>query len=265
MNRIDQLAERLKKENKAALIPFITAGDPDLETTKKLILALQNSGADMLEVGIPYSDPLADGPTIQAASQRALDHGIHLNQIFEALGSIKSEVTIPIVLFTYYNPIYRYGIERFVQQAVQAGVDGFVVPDLPLEESAPLETVLEANRLHLIPLIAPTSTPQRIEKISKGAKSFIYLVSVAGVTGARAQISGKVSEILKTVRQHTPNPVMIGFGISSPQQVKEMAGLGADGVVVGSALVSFIHEQASSPQLLEKTSAFVRDLKAPLL
>ncbi len=265
MNRIDILTETLRKENRSALVPFITAGDPDLETTKQLILSIQNAGADMLELGIPYSDPLADGPTIQAASQRALDHGIRLKQIFEMVASLKGKITIPLVFFTYYNPIYRYGIEKFVEEAARAGIDGFIVPDLPVEEIDPLEKALDQHQIYLIPLVAPTSTPRRIEKISKRAKSFIYLISVAGVTGARTQTSGKAKEVLQTLRSYSERPVMIGFGISNPDQVKEMARLGVQGVVVGSALINCIQKNAGSPQMLETVAQFIRDLKKPLL
>ena len=238
-NTVVSIADRfkeLKQKSQCALIPFITAGDPDLETTARAIEVLAQNGADMIELGVPYSDPLADGPTIQAAATRALAKGVKLEEVLAIVTKL-SHIKIPIILFTYYNPIYYRGIEAFLKQIKDAGVKGLVIPDLPLEEASDLIQTASAMGIEVILLVAPTSSQQRIQKIASQSQGFIYLVSVTGVTGMRTQMESRVSELLQQLHQETDKPIGVGFGISSPEQAKQVKEWGADGVIVGSAFV----------------------------
>lgn len=237
MNSISQSFESLKKSNTIALIPFITAGDPDLETTAKALQILDNSGADIIELGVPYSDPLADGPVIQAAATRALERGTKLEQVLEMLAGLTPNLKAPIILFTYYNPILNRGIDNFLKQIAGVGVKGLVVPDLPLEEAEALLKPASQYGIEIILLVAPTSPPERIKAISEKSQGFIYLVSVTGVTGMRGEIQSRVEDILTEMRQLTSKPIGVGFGISSPEQAKQVKNWGADAVIVGSAFV----------------------------
>jgi tryptophan synthase alpha chain len=237
MVSVSQCLEKLRSDNKCALITFITAGDPDLETTKKALLLLDQNGADIIELGVPYSDPLADGPVIQAAATRALQQGTSLDDVLQLLQEVSPSLKAPIVLFTYYNPIFARGLELFLEQIAQAGASGLVVPDLPLEESEALINIATSKGIEVILLVAPTSSPERIKRITESSQGFIYLVSVTGVTGVRAKVASGVKEILHSIRQITSKPIGVGFGISTPEQATQIKNWGADAVIVGSALV----------------------------
>ena len=230
----------LLKEERLALIPFLMAGDPDLDTTAELLLRLQESGADIIELGIPYSDPLADGPVIQAASTRALGSGTTPTGVFEMLSSLRGELTAPVILFTYSNLLFNRGMDCFCHEAAQAGASGLVVPDLPLEEAEKLSPLAEAHGLELVLLVAPTTPKERMKRIAEISKGFTYLVSVTGVTGERAEIEDRVEPLVKQLKEFCPTPVAVGFGISGPEQVIQVRRWGADGAIVGSALVKRI-------------------------
>lgn len=237
MTSISQRFEQLKKENKCALIPFITAGDPDLETTVKALKILAQNGADMIELGVPYSDPLADGPVIQAAATRALKNGVCLNDVLEIVKNLQDEITIPIILFTYYNPIFYRGVENFMKTIADVGVKGLVVPDLPLEEAESFLQTAEKFNIEVTLLVAPTSPMDRIQHIAEKSQGFIYLVSVTGVTGVRSQVESRVEDLISKLKTVTDKPIGVGFGISEPSQAIQMKQWGADGVIVGSAFV----------------------------
>ncbi len=237
MNSVAQRFQQLKQNSQCALIPFITAGDPDLETTAKAIEVLAQSGADLIELGVPYSDPLADGPTIQAAATRALHKGVKLEAVLEVVKQVAPKINVPIILFTYYNPIYYRGIESFLQQVKEARVSGLVVPDLPLEEAEVLLKPAAEIGIEVTLLVAPTSSTARIKAIATKSQGFIYLVSVTGVTGIRSETAAGVKDILAELHSTTDKPIGVGFGISSPEQAKQIKEWGADGVIVGSAIV----------------------------
>ena len=237
MNSVARRFQQLQQNSQCALIPFITAGDPDLGTTAKALEILAQNGADIIELGVPYSDPLADGPTIQAAATRALAQGVSLEDVLTIVKEVAPKIEAPIVLFTYYNPIYYRGIESFLQQVKEAGVQGLVVPDLPLEEAEVLLVPAAAMGIEVTLLIAPTSSAERIKAIAEKSQGFVYLVSVTGVTGARAQMATGVQDILAELHKATDKPVGVGFGISSPEQAKQVKDWGADAVIVGSAIV----------------------------
>jgi tryptophan synthase alpha chain len=256
--------QELKQKSQCALIPFITAGDPDLETTAKAIQVLAENGADMIELGVPYSDPLADGPTIQAAATRALAKGVKLEDVLAIVKEASQKINIPIILFNYYNPIYYRGIESFLQLIKEAGVKGLVVPDLPLEEAEVLIKPAQAMGIEVTLLVAPTSSQTRIKAIAKKSQGFIYLVSVTGVTGMRSQIGAKVDELLHNLRQETDKPIGVGFGISSSEQAKQVKDWGAEAVIVGSAFVKRLADN-NSEEGLKAIGEFCRDLKAAIL
>lgn len=260
---ISECFQTLKQRQECALIPFITAGDPDLETTAKALKVLDSNGADLIELGVPYSDPLADGPVIQAAATRALQKEIRLEQVLELINNLKSEIKAPIILFTYYNPILNRGIEVFLQQIANAGVKGLVVPDLPVEEASYLLEVAEVNGIEVILLVAPTSSPERIKSIASKSQGFIYLVSVTGVTGMRSQIEGRVKDLLVGIRQITDKPIGIGFGISNKEQATQMKDWGADGVIVGSAFVKRLGT-GTPTESLEAVKELCHELKTAI-
>lgn len=224
-----------------AFIPYIMAGDGGLQNLREQLLFLQESGATAVELGIPFSDPVADGPTIQEAGKRALTSGVTLRGVLEEIGRIRHEITIPIVLMTYLNPVFRYGIEKFAQDCAEAGVSGLIVPDLPLEESAMVKEEFSKYDLALVQLVSLTSPQERIERIAKASEGFLYAVTVTGITGARAEFTANVGEHLAKLKEVSPVPVMAGFGISTPKQVREMGKL-ADGVIVGSRIVDALHD-----------------------
>lgn len=261
---VSECFAKLRDRGQCALIPFITAGDPDLETTAKALEVLNRSGADLIELGIPYSDPLADGPVIQAAATRALQQGTTLERVLEMVKALSPNLHTPIILFTYYNPILNRGIELFLQQIADAGVRGLVIPDLPLEETEDLLAVTAKYGIEVTLLVAPTTPKERIEAIAHRSQGFIYLVSVTGVTGMRTQIENRVQDLLMELQGVTDKPVGIGFGISEPGQARQVMEWGADAVIVGSAFVKRLAE-GSPDQGLQAIEIFCRNLKAAIL
>lgn len=263
MNRITALFEKKKNEGKKSLVIFITAGDPTLEVTAKLLPALEEAGADLIEVGVPFSDPIADGPTIQKASQRALNSQTTLKKIISMIGEVRQKTQIPLLLFSAYNPFLKYGLEKLVADAKAVGVDGFLVPDLPYEESEEFRTIVTKQGMHLIYLIAPTSPKERIRAIAQQSTGFIYYISLRGVTGARQQLADDIETHIREIKSATALPVVVGFGISRPEHIRQIAPL-ADGVVVGSAVVSIIGKLGDSPQLIPEVENFVSSLAKEL-
>ncbi len=263
MTAISDCFETLRQNQQCALIPFITAGDPDLATTAAALQILDRNGADIIELGIPYSDPLADGPVIQAAATRALQRGTNLDQVLEMLQATTPKLRSPIILFAYYNPILYRGIDKFLQQIAAAGVAGLVVPDLPLEEAAGLLQPASEIGIDLTLLVAPTSSAQRIEAIARNSQGFIYLVSVTGVTGMRSQIENRVSDLLRQIRGVTDKPIGVGFGISEPSQAQQMREWGADAAIVGSAFVKRL-ATGTPEQGLNAIAEFCQSLKAAI-
>lgn len=261
MNRIDERFRRLRDSGERALMPYITAGDPDLQTTRSLILEFERRGADLIEIGVPFSDPLADGATIQRASQRALQGGTTLAGIIGMVKDLRTECRLPLLMMSYVNPIFHFGYSRFVKEAAAAGVDGLIVPDLPPEEAPELIEAAISCNLHTIFLIAPTSRRERIRAIAAASKGFIYYVSLRGVTGARSRLSGDLESSLQMIRSETDLPLAVGFGVSTPEQVR-MVAAAADGVIVGSAIVSLLEQAAGQPDLLQRAGDFVASLKA---
>ncbi|MFQ5900466.1 MAG: tryptophan synthase subunit alpha [Thermodesulfobacteriota bacterium] len=261
MGRIEDKFKELKDRDEKALITFITAGDPDLPTTSELILCLERAGADIIELGIPFSDPMADGSTIQAASERALKNKTSLRDVLALVKEIRAKTEIPIVLFGYYNPIFAYGTERFAEDAGEAGVDGVLVVDLPPEEADELKVYTDRAGLDFIFLVTPTSNNNRMKLIADKTKGFVYYVSVTGVTGARGVLADSIKEYVARTKEVTDCPVGVGFGISTPEQAGKVARW-ADGVVVGSAIVKLIEESNGTPPLLmDKVGRFVKELK----
>lgn len=246
MNRIDKRFADLKAEGKKAFIPFITAGDPSLETTISLVSKLESAGADIIELGVPFSDPVADGPSIQRSSLRALNSGTSLRKVMDTVAKIRAKTQIPIAFLTYYNLIFKYGVRKFVEDAVKSGVDGTVIANLPPEEASDLISAAREHGFATIFLVAPTSTPERVEIVSKACTGFIYCVSLTGVTGARTTISDMLVPTMKRIREHTDKPVAVGFGVSTPDQAREVAKM-ADGVIVGSAIVNVIEKHEDDP------------------
>ena len=259
MSRIDAVLAARKAEGRAALIPYITAGDPHLKSTPALVAALEQSGVDIVELGIPFSDPLADGATIQAAAGRAIAAGATVAGVLEAIREIRKTSQIPIVLFTYLNPIYIYGYDRFHADASAAGADGLLILDLPPDEAARNAELMKSHGLLAIRLIAPTTPPERMELIAKSAEGFIYYVSREGVTGEQTKLSDSIASQVAEIKRHTDLPVAVGFGISTSEQTSEVA-RSADAVVVGSAIVRRIAEHGKDADLSDKIAEFVRPL-----
>ena len=243
------------------MIPYVTAGDPDLEMTKTLVREMVRRGGDLIEIGVPFSDPLADGPIIQRASQRALRGGTTLRTILQAVNELRRDIDVPLVLMTYYNPVFRYGEEAFVADALDAGVDGIIVPDLPPEEAQTLMDLTADTPLDLIFLAAPTSTSARLALISEASRGFIYYVSRLGTTGVRDQLADDLRVMLEKVRVSTSQPIVVGFGVSTPEHVRLVAEL-ADGVVVASAILKLIEDLRDREDRLEHIGDFVATLKA---
>lgn len=248
-NRLDACFASLKKKNRKALIPFITAGDPSLDITKEIALGMVARGADIIELGLPFSDPVADGPIIQASTERALKRGTTPEKVFELIKSIRAKTSIPIVLLTYYNPVFRIGLSKFIEKCMDSGIDGLVIPDLPYEERGPL---LEVAKEHvaIISFLSPTTPRERIKKITRDPRGFIYCVSVTGVTGAREDVSTEARSMIQNFRNYTDLPLALGFGISTPEQAKETAEY-ADGVIIGSALVKKISSISNKEDIKE--------------
>jgi tryptophan synthase alpha chain len=267
-NRIDDCFARLRSEKHKGFIPYICAGDPTLKGTVDLAFALEEAGADVLELGLPFSDPLADGIVNQLAAQRSLAAGATVRGVFDCVREIRRKSQIPIVLYSYLNPIFQFGAEKFHREAEDAGIDGLLILDLPPEEdlseldrlkqSSSRERVAEQNVIH-IRLIAPTTPADRMEKIAKSAKGFLYYVSREGVTGARDSIATSLPQKVADLRKISDLPIAVGFGISNPEQAREVA-QHADAIVVGSAIVDLIAKHGGKPEMVEKVGAFARDL-----
>lgn len=271
MNRIDALFARLRREGRRALMPFITAGDPDLATTTSLVSEMLRRGADMVEVGIPYSDPIADGPVIAASYNRALRGGVKLDHIFETFRTLRAEVdagpagSAPVVAMISYAIIHRRGVERFLREAVTAGFDGLIVPDLPVEESESLCRLATSLDLRLIQLITPTTPRDRAVQIARSTTGFIYYVSVAGITGERRSLPPELAENVAWLRTRTDLPICIGFGIGTPGQIRELSPV-ADGLIVGSALVRRLADAPSRPggDIVREIGDFIAELATGL-
>ena len=259
MNRIDQRFARLKREQQKGFVVYIGAGDPDLEATRQLALAFDKLGVDVLELGVPFSDPLADGLVNQLAAQRGLKSGTTPPKVLETVAAIRKESQIPIVLYIYFNLIHRQGIERFIQDAAVAGVDGFLVLDLPPEESENYETLMRQAGLCNIYLVAPTAPDDRIELIVKRGAGFIYYVSREGVTGMQTKVANTIARMTSKIRSHTNLPIAVGFGISTPEQARTVAA-SAEAVVVGSAIVNQIAQHGQALDIIPRVSEFVQSL-----
>jgi len=263
MTSISQRFQSLRSNNQCALIPFVTAGDPDLETTREALRILDRNGADFIELGVPYSDPLADGPVIQAAATRALQKGTKLEHVLEIVAQESPNLQAPIILFTYYNPILNRGVKSFLAQIAEVGVKGLVVPDLPLEEAEEVINTAAEFGIEVILLVAPTSSKERIEAIAKFSQGFIYLVSVTGVTGVRSQLQDRVKTLLNEMRTITDKPIGLGFGISGSEQARQAMDWGADGVIVGSAFVQRL-ANGSPAEGLQAIEQLSQELKAAI-
>jgi len=258
-DRIQQRFKQLKTAKTPALVTFITAGDPDLATTARLLPLLEQAGADIIELGIPFSDPMADGPTIQRASERALASGTNLENVLELVRQTRTQVTVPIILMGYSNPIYAYGWQRFASDATAAGVDGLLLVDLPPEEAGELLPAAKAAGLKIVFLLTPTSDQSRISQVARYGSGFLYYVTVTGVTGVREAVASSLTDNLARIRQSIHLPIVAGFGIATPEQAAQVAGV-ADGVVVGSAIVK-LFEQYQGDQLADQVTQLVRSLK----
>jgi tryptophan synthase alpha chain len=259
--RMAQTFERVRQQNTPGLVTYVTAGDPDLERTPGILRSLDRAGADVLEVGVPFSDPLADGPVIQRATERALASGTTLKGVLDMVGRTRADVRAPIVIFSYANPILRLGAERFADQARDVGIDGVLVLDLPIEEADDFRGILTARRIDTILLLSPTTTDQRLRKAAKLGSGFLYAISRLGVTGARDAIADGAEEMVRRIRAVSGLPVALGFGISKPEHVREV-GRWADAAVVGSALVNVIADAGASPNLNTRVEEYVRWLKS---
>jgi tryptophan synthase alpha chain len=259
LDRIETAFSKLKREGKPGFIPFITAGDPDLDTTAKLLVELSDAGATVIELGVPFSDPMADGPVIQRASERALKHGFGLKEIFATTTKVRARIETPLVLFSYFNPLLQYGLDKLAHDAEQSGLDAILVTDLTPEESNGFAAALKSHNLDMIFLVAPTSTDERLRMISAYASGFVYAVSRAGVTGARENLSREAELLVARVRKVSSLPVAVGFGISSAEQVAETLRY-ADAAVVGSALVQQIENLSGSLNLVGEIGKYARSL-----
>jgi len=260
MSLIERKFRALKRKNKKAFIAFITAGYPDLNTTKKLVLGLTRVGVDIIELGVPFSDPMADGPIIQEASQAALKNGINLNDILNLVKALRKKINTPLCLMTYYNPIFCFGEERFAKKASACGVDGIIIPDLPPEEGASFIRLANKSKIDTIFFVSPTTSPERIKLVSRVTRGFIYYVSLTGVTGPRENLPQDLANNLKIIKKLSKKPVCVGFGVSRPEQVKAIYKV-ADGVIVGSAIVGKIKENIGKPDLVKRVSSFVFRLR----
>ncbi|MFN8543053.1 MAG: tryptophan synthase subunit alpha [Candidatus Binatia bacterium] len=261
MSRIATTFADLRARGEAALIPFFTAGDPDLETTRALVRAAVEAGADAIELGIPFSDPMADGPVLQRAAQRALAGGTTLVRVLELVADLRRDVAVPIVLFGYYNPFFRYGEERIARDAACAGADGILCVDLPPEEATSFRAAATASGIDLIAMLAPTTPRARARKIARHATGFLYFVSVLGVTGARAELPPEIPTLVRAVRAVTDLPIGVGFGVQTPDQAAWIAGF-ADAVIIGSQIGRLVEE--AGPGAVPAVAAFVREVRAAM-
>lgn len=263
MNRIDRAFAVAREEGRSALAVFITAGDPDLDVTTALVPELAAAGADLVELGVPHSDPIAEGPTIQAASVRAIAQGAQLPRILEACGRIREATNVGLILMGYFNNVVARGEKQFVRECARNGVDGVVVADVPYEEAPVLQAACEAEGVHRILMAAPTSTPERVVQIARRSRGFVYCVAVTGVTGARDALPADLGQLVDRIRRVTATPVAVGFGISTAEQAARVARL-ADGVIVGSALVSRIGAASSPAAAVESAVSFVAELSSAI-
>jgi tryptophan synthase alpha chain len=259
LGRIEDAFNELRQRGRKGFIPFITAGDPDLETTSQILIQLAEAGATVIELGVPFSDPMADGPVIQRASERALKHGLALGDILDLVARVRRRIETPIILFSYFNPLLQFGVKRLAQEAKAAGVDGVLVTDLSPEEAGEVESELRANDLDMIFLIAPTSTDERLKLVAQHARGFIYAVSRAGVTGIRTNVSAEAEKLVNRMRQFSSLPIAVGFGISNAEQVKDVRRY-ADAVVIGSAIVSEIERLQGATDLAQQVGKFVKEV-----
>jgi tryptophan synthase alpha chain len=262
VSRIDEVFGRLRLRGERALIPYFCAGDPSLEATARLIQEADARGADVIEVGMPFSDPLADGPTIQRAAVRALERGTSLYRLLPVLAQVSGGVRAPLVIMTYLNPLHRYGLEKVTRDLAQAGVAGLIVPDCPVDESGPLGRAAAAAGVDLIALAAPTSGPERLRRIARASRGFVYLVPLTGITGERTEVPAELVRLVRDLRGVTTKPIGVGFGISTPEQVAAVV-RHADGAVVGSAIVRLVERLAGDPELVTKVGDFIAALKRP--
>jgi tryptophan synthase alpha chain len=261
MSRISQTFDRLRGERRGGLVTYITAGDPDLARTADVLRALDRAGADVIEVGVPFSDPIADGPAIQRASERALAAGSHLGAVLDLVAAVRNDLRAPLVIFTYLNPVVRMGLDTFADRASAAGVDGVLLLDLPIEESAATRATLDARHLDQIFLLSPTTTDSRLGEAARLGRGFLYAISRLGVTGARAAVASTARPLVERVRSVTTLPVALGFGVSRPEHVAEVLAF-ADAAVVGSALVNVIGETAAARgDVAKAVEDFVRWLR----
>ena len=263
MSRIEKTFEQLRSRGEKALIAYIMAGDPTLKRTEEFVLTLEQAGADIIELGVPFSDPIADGPVIQRAGQRALKEKTSLRDILKLVSNLRFKTEIPLVLMTYTNPVLKFGINGFVREAVSSGLDGVILPDLPPEEGEPLITLAEKNGLDVILLAAPTTPRERLAKIVRRTQGFIYYVSITGITGASLRGLREIKSRIRGIRRLTAKPIAVGFGISTPEQAASLSEV-ADGIVVGSAIVKLIEEFQDQPELLTTIDAFIKSLNQAL-
>ena len=260
MNRIDAKFKELKKKRKKALITYICAGDPNLRTTGELVLELEKNGADIIELGVPFSDPIADGPTIQRAALRSLKNGTSLADILGLVREIRQKSQIPILLMSYFNPVYQFGLEKVAQAAVKSGVDGFIIPDLLPESGREASRILKKYKLDTVYLVSPLTSGKRLGLIGKESSGFVYYVSVTGITGARTSLPQDIAQHAYNLRRYVNQPIAVGFGVSNARQVKQLSAW-FDGVIVGSAIVSIIEKNIGKKDLVAKVGKFVRNLK----
>jgi tryptophan synthase alpha chain len=260
VTRIEKRFAQLKAEQRKAFIPYITAGDPNLEVTLELVLSLEKAGADVIELGVPFSDPIADGPVIQRASERALGNGVNLPGVLKLGNKIRAKSEIPLVLFTYFNPLFSYGLDKLARDAAKAGFDGVLASDLTVEESPVFVRAMTEAGLNTVFLIAPTSSPERMKKIAETSTGFLYAVSRTGVTGEQQELAPDLRAFLQSLRSYTKLPIAVGFGISKPEHVQAVWH-GADAAVVGSSIVKEIEQHLGKPDLVQRVSAFASWLK----
>lgn len=259
MNRIDKKFIELKRKNKKAFIAYLTVGYPNISTTEKLIVELSKNGVDIFELGVPFSDPLADGPVIQESSAYALKQGVNLNNVFLLTKRLRNKISNPLLIMGYFNPVLQYGLENFAKNCSISGIDGIIIPDLPIEESRELKKALSKKNIYIINFIAPTTEPLRVKKIAKEAKGFIYYVSLTGVTGARKSLPKDVMAKVKSLKKTIKLPICVGFGVSNKEQFKYVSSF-SDGVIMGSAIIKIIKENLGNKNLIDKVVNFSRNL-----
>jgi tryptophan synthase alpha chain len=262
-SRIDQTFSRLRERREAALIAYLMAGDPSLAETEQLVLELEGAGADIIELGVPFSDPIADGPVIQQAAERALRSGTSLRTILPMVKQLRTKTQIPLVLMAYYNNIHAFGPERFCREAVAAGIDGLIVPDMPADEAGPLKGPAEASGLQLIFLLAPTSTVERRTFVARQSRGFVYYVSLTGITGAKLSNVADIGRNVEKIRKVSKTPVAVGFGVATPEDAAQVSAI-ADGVIVGSAIVKRIASHQQQAGMVGHVAGFVRSLKTAM-